>query len=68
MMKNRGPIPILEEKERMVRQVKEDEDFNKPTGFFHINVLVTLAREIFVEWCGHMPYCSGFKNKCEVRR
>lgn len=38
-MKNRGPVPILEEKERMVRQVKEDEDFNKPTRFFHINVL-----------------------------
>lgn len=66
MVKNRGPVPILEEKERMMRQVKEDEDFNKPTGIFHINVLSDFGKGKF--WGNGGGIChTGVVSRTNVR-
>lgn len=60
-MKNRGPVPILEERERM-RQVKEDEDFNKPTGIFHINVLSDFGKGNFYGMVGAYAILEWFQE------
>lgn len=62
MMKNRGPVPILEERERMMRQVKEDEDFNKPTGIFHINVLSDFGKGNFCGMVGAYAILEWFQE------